>query len=263
MRRTASRAAANRSGPRPSAANQPAVLVEAPSGPAVRNSGAVTRTSLRTLSRTAARIGVSIAVPQTSPSPWAACPSPRLNNAPGTCTGSHRTDPAVRWRVSMLPPVTSGGIVLRASPAGATPSSPQNGASGMRIPGRNSAATRSRRVIRRYGSGNSSASRPKPGMFAVQPQSPGSKESSSTSSVSPGSAPSTKIGPATWSTWSKASVARSAAVDVAVTWPLEASSASNSTTLPGATTATGGTALSQARCHWLRPTWKAGWEAMA
>ena len=76
---------------------------------------------------------------------------------------------------------------------------------GTRTPGRNSARspTRGTFVIRRYGSGNSSASRPNPGMLAVQPQSAGSNSSRSIWSVSPGSAPSTAIGPLTWSTRSK------------------------------------------------------------
>src|SRR5438309_681097 len=59
------------------------MLVAAASGPGVRNSGALTCTSLRTVRRTVACIGVSIAVPHTSPSPWAAWPSPSENRAPG------------------------------------------------------------------------------------------------------------------------------------------------------------------------------------
>ena len=85
-------------------------------------------------------MGVSMAVPQTSPSPCAAWPSPRLKRAPGTCTGSQSRVPAVRWRVSMLPPASVGGMVLRGSPGEASPSTPQKGARGMRTPGRNSPA---------------------------------------------------------------------------------------------------------------------------
>ncbi len=80
-----------------------------------------------------------MAVPLTSPSPWVAWPSPIENRAPGTNTGRKSVDPATRCRVSMLPPCVSGGIVLRGPSTGATPISPQNGASGMRIPGQNSA----------------------------------------------------------------------------------------------------------------------------
>ena len=71
----------------------------------------------------------------------------------------------------------------------------------------------------RTGSGKSSARRPKPGIEAVQPQSAGSNSSRSIWSVSPGSAPSTATGPVTWSTRSKSSVARSAFVDSAFSWP--------------------------------------------
>ena len=48
----------------------------------------------------------------------------------------------------MLPPWTSGGIVDSGPVGGATPISPQNGASGMRMPGQNSARspTAGRRV---------------------------------------------------------------------------------------------------------------------
>ena len=70
----------------------------------VRNSGAVTWTSLRTVRRTVACIEVSIAVPHTSPSPWAAWPSPSENSAPGAETGRKTFVPAVRCFVSMLPP---------------------------------------------------------------------------------------------------------------------------------------------------------------
>ena len=73
---------------------------------------------MRTVSRTSARIGVSIAVPQTSPSPWAAWPSPIDSRAPSWKTGRNSVAPAVRWRVSMLPPWRSGGIVERGPVAG-------------------------------------------------------------------------------------------------------------------------------------------------
>ena len=94
--------------------------------------------------------------------------------------------------------------------------------------------------------GNSSASRPKPGIEAVQPQSAGWKASSSIWTVPPGSAPSTATGPLTWSTRAKSSVPISAVVDSAVSWPNDASRQSNSTTLPDGTVATG-IAGSQAR----------------
>ena len=55
----------------------------------------------------------------------------------------------------MLPPCRSGGIVERGPVSGATPTSPQNGTTGRRMPGRNSARSPARGtgVIRRYGIG--------------------------------------------------------------------------------------------------------------
>jgi hypothetical protein len=156
----------------------------------------------------------------------------------------------------MLPPNTSGGMVEWApSSSGATPSSPQNGASGIWTPGRNSARPPDSRVMRSAGSVKSSASRPKPGMLAVQPQSAGWKSSSSISRVSPGSAPSTAIGPLTWSTREKSSAARSATVEYCVIWPHDASSASISTMSPLATVAIGSIERSQARWNCSRATW--------
>jgi len=68
--------------------------------------------------------------------------------------------------------------------------------------------------------------------------------------VSPGCAPSTAIGPFTWSTLEKSSVARSATVDTAVSWPLPASSMSSSITEPDSTLSMGGTLVS---FEWPRP----------
>ena len=141
------------------------------------------------------------------------------------------------------------------SVGGATPSSPQNGASGMRMPGSSSPCRPSRRVMRSACSSKSSVSRPKPGKLAVQPQSPGWKSSSSISSVSPGSAPSTAIGPLTWSTREKSTAFRSSTVELAVSWPLPASLASNSTTPPLATVAIGSIERSQARWYCSGRTW--------
>jgi hypothetical protein len=54
----------------------------------------------------------SMAVPATSPSPWAAWPSPMLSSAPGTATGRYRTEPPTSSLQSMLPPPTArGGMV--------------------------------------------------------------------------------------------------------------------------------------------------------
>ena len=114
-------------------------------------------------------------------------------------------------------------------------------------PGRKAARPSARCVIRSAGSGKSSASSPKPGMLAVQPQSAGEKSSSSISSVSPGSAPSTPMGPFTWSTRVKSRFARSSTVEPEVIWPHDASSASNSTISPLGIVAIGSMDLSQAR----------------
>lgn len=65
--------------------------------------------SRRTLSRTATSIDVSIAVPQTSPSPWAAWVSPSENSAPSTPTGRYSVVPGPRYLTSMLPPQRDGG----------------------------------------------------------------------------------------------------------------------------------------------------------
>src|SRR5688572_9783476 len=182
------------------------------------------------------------------------------NRAPLWKTGRYSVEPSTRWRVSMLPPCRSGGIVERGPISGATPSSPQNGATGMRIPGQNStrSAPGPRPVILRWPSGKSSASRPKPGIEAVQPQSAVVNSRRSTWSVSPGSAPATSIGPLTWSTPAKSRSASVSVVDSALSWPFDASRQSNATTSPEPTEAMGGMAGSQARWCCSRATWMLG-----
>ena len=95
------------------------------------------------------------------------------------------------------------------------------------------------------GSLKSSASRPKPGMFAVQPKPDGLNISIVTFSASPGSAPSTKIGPVTGLTLAKSSLATSATVLSAFNWPPAASRHWNSMVEPGATRSAGAKELSQ------------------
>ena len=56
-------------------------------GPEVVNLGKLSFMSFSTSNLTVTFMGLSIAVPQTSPSPWAAWASPMENNAPGTSTG--------------------------------------------------------------------------------------------------------------------------------------------------------------------------------
>src|SRR6266699_3086124 len=72
----------------------------------------------------------SIAVPATSPSPCAACPSPRLSSAPGTATGRYSVEPVTSSLQSMLPPPTARGGIVEYSPGSsqATPVTPRNGA---------------------------------------------------------------------------------------------------------------------------------------
>ena len=82
--------------------------------------------------RKAACMGHSMPVTQTSPSPWAAWASPQEKSAPACCTGRYRTDPFVRWRVSMLPPKGPGGMMTGFSgPVGETPIVPKKGSMGM------------------------------------------------------------------------------------------------------------------------------------
>src|SRR5204863_9920381 len=71
---------------------------------------------------------VSIPVPFTSPSPCAEWQSPQENSVPGTRTGKNALEPGVRWRISILPAFSRGGMVLnRPVSRGPTPITPQNG----------------------------------------------------------------------------------------------------------------------------------------
>ena len=80
-----------------------------------------------------ADMGLSMAVPHTSPSPWAAWVSPTENSAPGTSTGRNSSVPAAMSRVSMLPPTLRGGMTeCDPGSAGATPMVPVNGFNGTR-----------------------------------------------------------------------------------------------------------------------------------
>ena len=152
---------------------------------------------------------VSIAAPSISPSPWAACPSPSMNSAPGSNTGNCIVTPATTSLKSMFAPCGPGSSELMHSfPAGAVPIVPKNGRSGtstlpILLLGRSSVPTLrflSRcQTNSRSGAGGvtiavlySGASSPKPGIEAPQPKSRlRSMLSIWTTSVSPGSAPST------------------------------------------------------------------------
>ena len=79
---------------------------------------------------------LSMAVPQTSPSPCAAWVSPIENSAPGTSTGRYSTVPADRARMSRWPPTRRGGTTeWWPGSAGATPTVPAKGFSGTRARG--------------------------------------------------------------------------------------------------------------------------------
>ena len=106
-------------------------------------------------------------------------------------------------------------------------------------------AARSYDQIFSAGSANWSASRPKPGMLAVQPNPDGMKSPIVTLMASPGSAPSIRIGPTTGLIRPKSSAATSATVLVGVSWPSDESGQSTLTVSPGATVNIGGIALSQ------------------
>ena len=88
--------------------------------------------------------GHSIAVPETSPWPWAAWPSPTERSAPSTGIGRKSDVPATSSLQSMLPPHLRGGIVewMPAS-GGGMPITPRNGATVTRVP-RSSIASPSR-----------------------------------------------------------------------------------------------------------------------
>jgi hypothetical protein len=107
----------------------PRPIVTQPAG--VRATGPATGKSSTVDSvRSTRSIGHSIAVPLTSPSPWAACPSPTESNAPSTGIGSHSVLPATSSRQSRLPPCGRGGIVeCRPGSAGGIPITPGNGRS--------------------------------------------------------------------------------------------------------------------------------------
>ena len=95
-------------------------------------------------------------------------------------------------------------------------------------------------------------------MFAVQPQprppsGRGAKLSSVTLSASPGSAPSTQIGPDTGLILPKSSVATSATVEDGPSWPAELSMQWNRIVGPGSTRSAGAMELSQPK--WCCAPW--------
>ena len=101
----------------------------------VRNSGVERPAPRSSPKRSVTSPAHSMPVPDSSPSPCAACRSPTENRAPATSTGSQSVLPATSCRMSMLPPTCRGGAVgCGPRAAGATPSTPGKGASGTRMP---------------------------------------------------------------------------------------------------------------------------------
>jgi hypothetical protein len=179
--------------------------------------------------------------------------TPHENSAPLTSTGRNKVDPAVTCFVSMFPPVLYGGIVenFPFSPR-ATPISPQNGRRGIRIPfsSSNHAYPASRSSFHTFSTGacalNSSASRPKPGNAAVQPQSAGCRSRTSTWRTSPGSAETTKTGPLTGSSLVQSRWWKS----VSGACPSDASGQSKVTVSPELMVITGGRLCRSVQCQY-------------
>ena len=150
--------------------------------------------------------------------------------------------------MSRLPPQSDGGTI-ECSPgsARATPIVPGNGSKGSVIPSPKRTRRRSPSTseMRSQGSGNSSASRPKPGISAVQPQSRGASSRMSTWSTSPGAAPRTSTGPDTGFTCEKSRPATASAPESRSICPSEASRTWQSTSSPEATESAGSIELSQ------------------
>ena len=199
----------------------------------VSSTGSWIRRSLRTSSRTAIEPETSTPVPQTSPSPMAACRSPAANSAPSWATGRYTTVPAPMRRVSRLPPCTPGVAVDTGAPAGATPMTPIMGWSGTAMPSAIVAIPSSIGTILCRCSGRSSLKTPKPWATAMMPWRPMSTDSMRTLRTSPGWAPSTKTGPVAGFTRSQSMV--SSTSPWACTWSSKQSAVSNRTLVPART----------------------------
>src|SRR3984893_1114736 len=106
------------------------------------------------------------------------------NNAPFTLIGKYSSTPSPRSRISILPPVSYGGMVPKLpGSARATPTVPQNGFHGTRAHFPYAARTPnewSELQMGRAKAGKSAARSPKSGKIPVQPQPEGSKPSNVT-----------------------------------------------------------------------------------
>jgi hypothetical protein len=165
-------------------------------------------------------------------------------------------------RMSRLPPTRRGGTTeWSPGSAGATPMVPVKGLSGILAwePHRAGAMVwASYLQTISAGSTNWSARSPKPGMFAVQPQAVpsrgcGAKLSSVTFSASPGSAPSTQMGPETGLILPKSRSITSCSVEEGPSWPAEESWQWNRMVEPGRTLSAGASELSQPK--WCCRPW--------
>ena len=210
LARSSRRGRAGSSGRRPRAAARSPVVIRKSSLSMRGEAGAPPLTRSTT---TTVLMAASTAVPQTSPSPWRACPSPIESIPPGTLTGKYAVTPARISGVSMLPPCAAGVMLIRTSPAaGRDPDGAVHrvqrqvdarGPTG----GPGSGRCRPRRRCRRSTpapraagaaspSRGSSVSAPKCGNVLEAAQSrAGTISTKCTASVSPTSAPSTAIGP--------------------------------------------------------------------
>ena len=208
--------------------------------------------------------------------------SPSDSSAPGTSTGRNSVEPVRICITSRLPPSSRGGIVrtpveaygscvgaapsavggrasmaasrsvqwARRSAEGATPITPMKASSGIVIPGRRplEAAPLCRPQVTRYGSGKRSASSPKPGITGVEPNVSVRTSMMSTCSTSPGSAPSTKMGPVIGWGRLRSIASRSASTLVTTTWPSSPSRQSTRISSPSATTSAGSRSGCQRLC---------------
>ena len=148
----------------------------------------------------------------------------------------------------MFPPQRDGGTIeCDPGSAGATPSVPGNGTERQRDAIREAnGVARLTSEIRSQGSGNSSASSPKPGMIAVQPQSGGSELEQLDGERVSGSAPLTKIGPLTGLTLPKSRAATASAVEVRPICSSDASLTCRRIVSPDSISSAGSNELSQA-----------------
>ncbi len=146
--------------------------------------------------------GHSIAVCETSPSPWRACPSPAEKSAPSTGIGRNRVVPATSSVQSMLPPQRRGGAVgCTPGSGGGMPITPGNGRSSTSRPcgSRPTPASASRLQLRMSVSPSLMPSRSLRGVGQppayVAPKAPTRTSSMRTARVWPARAPRTSMGP--------------------------------------------------------------------